>query len=239
MKRGACKLLERLLGDVIEVLGWVLGFKMGKNGGKRVLDRDSIGSYVSSFTLGMQVTLHNEIKAKKVPYKKVVTVPILIEISSQDLVECRSDALQVTDTICRLFLVGASFTQGTIPNIPIGGSINPGGFLLPILLLVMIMVTIVIVAVILVVVVVMIVGVVIVVTIIGVVVVVTIIGFPLFATEVSLDPVFLLVLSVFAMVAAYASRATAIPSVLSCWMTARVMAGATDVDVLLEGILST
>nr|GEY82291.1 hypothetical protein [Tanacetum cinerariifolium] len=43
----------------------------------------------------------------------------------------------------------------------------------------------------------------------------------------------------FAMVAAYASRATAIPSVLSCWMTARVMAGATDVDVLLEGILST
>ncbi|GKF26018.1 hypothetical protein Tco_0081912, partial [Tanacetum coccineum] len=71
---------------------------------------------------------------------------------------------------------GASFTQGTIPSIPIGGSISSKGFLLPILLLVVIIVTVVIVAVILVVVVVAIVGVVIVVTIIGVVVVVTIIG---------------------------------------------------------------
>ncbi|GJS31098.1 hypothetical protein Tco_0491718, partial [Tanacetum coccineum] len=71
---------------------------------------------------------------------------------------------------------GASFTQGTIPSIPIGGSISSEGFLLPILLLVVIIVTVVIVAVILVVVVVAIVGVVIVVTIIGVVVVVTIIG---------------------------------------------------------------
>nr|GFC15618.1 hypothetical protein [Tanacetum cinerariifolium] len=33
---------------------------------------------------------------------------------------------------------GASFTQGTIPSIPISGSISPEGFLLPILLLVMI-----------------------------------------------------------------------------------------------------
>ncbi|GKB42555.1 zinc finger, CCHC-type containing protein [Tanacetum coccineum] len=38
---------------------------------------------------------------------------------------------------------GASFTQGTIPSIPIGGSISPEGFLLPILLLVMIIATIV------------------------------------------------------------------------------------------------
>ncbi|GKF43339.1 hypothetical protein Tco_0129891, partial [Tanacetum coccineum] len=71
---------------------------------------------------------------------------------------------------------GAPFTQGTIPSIPIGGSISFKGFLLPILLLVVIIVMVVIVAVILVVVVVAIVGVVIVVTIIGVVVVVTIIG---------------------------------------------------------------
>nr|GEV70782.1 hypothetical protein [Tanacetum cinerariifolium] len=73
-------------------------------------------------------------------------------------------------------MLGASFTQGTIPSIPIGGSISPEGFLLPILLLVMIMVMVVIVAVILVVVVVAIVGVVIVVITIGVVFVVMIIG---------------------------------------------------------------
>nr|GEU72316.1 hypothetical protein [Tanacetum cinerariifolium] len=71
---------------------------------------------------------------------------------------------------------GESFTQGTILSIPIGGSISPEGFLLPILLLVMIMVMVVIVVVILVVFVVAIFGVVIVVTIIEVVVVVTIIG---------------------------------------------------------------
>nr|GEZ21618.1 hypothetical protein [Tanacetum cinerariifolium] len=65
---------------------------------------------------------------------------------------------------------GASFTQGRIPSIPIGGSISPEGFLLLILLLVMIMVMVFIVAVILVVVV-AIVGVVIVVVIIGIVVV--------------------------------------------------------------------
>ncbi|GKB62435.1 hypothetical protein Tco_0918621 [Tanacetum coccineum] len=88
------------------------------------------------------------------------------------------------DTGCRLFLVagplflqflGASFTQGTVSSIPIVGSISPEGFLPPILLLVVIIVTVVIVAVILVVVVVAIVGVVIVVAIIGVVVVVMII----------------------------------------------------------------
>ncbi|GKC56493.1 hypothetical protein Tco_1084091, partial [Tanacetum coccineum] len=37
-----------------------------------------------------------------------------------------------------LEVLGASFTQGMIPSIPIGGSISPEGFLLPILLLVMI-----------------------------------------------------------------------------------------------------
>ncbi|GJS99245.1 hypothetical protein Tco_0820415 [Tanacetum coccineum] len=37
--------------------------------------------------------------------------------------------------------MGASFTQGMIPSIPIGGSISPKGFLLPILLVVMIIAT--------------------------------------------------------------------------------------------------
>ncbi|GJX04204.1 hypothetical protein Tco_0190120 [Tanacetum coccineum] len=67
---------------------------------------------------------------------------------------------------------GAPFTQGTIPSIPIGGSINPEGFLSSILLLVVIIVTVLIVVVILVVVVIAIVGVVIVVVIIRIVVVV-------------------------------------------------------------------
>ncbi|GJY32132.1 reverse transcriptase domain-containing protein [Tanacetum coccineum] len=56
---------------------------------------------------------------------------------------------------------------------------------------------------------------------------------------ISLGPVFLLGLSAFAMVAACASRAAVIPSVMSCWMAAKVMAGVSDVDVLLGGILST
>nr|GEZ81819.1 hypothetical protein [Tanacetum cinerariifolium] len=49
---------------------------------------------------------------------------------------------------------GASFTQGIVSSISIGGSISPEGFLLPILLLVVIIVTVVIVAVILIVIVV-------------------------------------------------------------------------------------
>ncbi|GKF31870.1 hypothetical protein Tco_0101668, partial [Tanacetum coccineum] len=49
---------------------------------------------------------------------------------------------------------GAPFTQGTIPSIPIGGSVSPEGFLPSILLLVVIVVTFVIVIVILIVVVV-------------------------------------------------------------------------------------
>ncbi|GJT97266.1 F-box protein-like protein [Tanacetum coccineum] len=56
---------------------------------------------------------------------------------------------------------------------------------------------------------------------------------------VSLGPEFLLVLSVFAMLAACASRAAATLSVISCRMAAWVIAGAADVDVLLGGILST
>ncbi|GJR94739.1 hypothetical protein Tco_0266913 [Tanacetum coccineum] len=71
--------------------------------------------------------------------------------------------------VCKVLCDARS--QGTISSIPIGGSISPEGFLPPILLLVVIIVTVVIVAVILVVVVVAIVGVVIVLAIIRVVVV--------------------------------------------------------------------
>ncbi|GKA77726.1 hypothetical protein Tco_0784263, partial [Tanacetum coccineum] len=53
-----------------------------------------------------------------------------------------------------------------------------------------------------------------------------------------LVPVFLLVLSVFAIDAAYAFRAEEMPSLISCRMAAKVMAGVSDVDVLLGGILS-
>ncbi|GJW99149.1 hypothetical protein Tco_0180957 [Tanacetum coccineum] len=52
----------------------------------------------------------------------------------------------------------------------------------------------------------------------------------------SLGPVFLLGLSAFAMVAACASRA-AVKSAISCRRASKVMAGVSDVDVLLGGIL--
>nr|GEV25343.1 hypothetical protein [Tanacetum cinerariifolium] len=67
---------------------------------------------------------------------------------------------------------GASFTHRIVSSIPIGGSINPEGFLLPILLVVVIIVTVVIVVVIFIVIVVAIVRGVIVVAIIRVVVVI-------------------------------------------------------------------
>ncbi|GJU96422.1 hypothetical protein Tco_1321178 [Tanacetum coccineum] len=57
--------------------------------------------------------------------------------------------------------------------------------------------------------------------------------------EVPLVPMFLLVLSVFAIDAACAFRAEEMPSLISCRMAAKVMAGVLDVDVLLGGILST
>ncbi|GJT41434.1 ARID DNA-binding domain-containing protein [Tanacetum coccineum] len=70
--QATCKLLGCLLGDVIEVLGCLLevlgcclGCKMGQNGKKMVTDIDGIDrGCVRSFTLEMQVTLHNEIKQK-------------------------------------------------------------------------------------------------------------------------------------------------------------------------------
>ncbi|GKE04465.1 hypothetical protein Tco_1396483 [Tanacetum coccineum] len=49
-------------------------------------------------------------------------------------------------------------------------------------------------------------------------------------------PVFLLGLLALAIVAACAFRAAAMPSAISCWMTAKVMADVSDVDVFLGGI---
>ncbi|GJZ03384.1 hypothetical protein Tco_0536659, partial [Tanacetum coccineum] len=50
--------------------------------------------------------------------------------------------------------------------------------------------------------------------------------------------VFLLGLLALAIDAACAFRAEEMPSLISCWMEAKVMAGVSDVDVLLGGILS-
>ncbi|GJX39076.1 hypothetical protein Tco_0252379, partial [Tanacetum coccineum] len=63
--------------------------------------------------------------------------------------------------------------------------------------------------------------------------------FPVFATGVPVGPVFLLGLLALAIDAACAFRAEEMPSLISCWMAAKVMAGVSDVDVLLGGILST
>ncbi|GKF03712.1 hypothetical protein Tco_0030635 [Tanacetum coccineum] len=57
------------------------------------------------------------------------------------------------DTAGSYVMQGAPFIQGTIPSIPVGGSISPEGFLLLVLLLVVIIVTVVVVIVILIVVV--------------------------------------------------------------------------------------
>ncbi|GJV55388.1 hypothetical protein Tco_1456393 [Tanacetum coccineum] len=54
-----------------------------------------------------------------------------------------------------------------------------------------------------------------------------------------LVPVFLLGLLALAIDAACAFRAEEMPSLISCRMAAKVMAGVSDVDVLLGGILST
>ncbi|GKG24691.1 hypothetical protein Tco_0395319, partial [Tanacetum coccineum] len=51
--------------------------------------------------------------------------------------------------------------------------------------------------------------------------------------------VFPLGLLALATVAACAFRVEEMPSIISCWMAAKVMASVLDVDVLLGGILST
>ncbi|GJV92000.1 hypothetical protein Tco_1539813 [Tanacetum coccineum] len=58
-------------------------------------------------------------------------------------------------------------------------------------------------------------------------------------TRVPVGPVFLLGLLALTIVAACAFRAEEMPSVISCWMAAKVMVGVSDVDILLGGILST
>ncbi|GKF41029.1 hypothetical protein Tco_0124371, partial [Tanacetum coccineum] len=51
---------------------------------------------------------------------------------------------------------------------------------------------------------------------------------------VPVGPVFLLGLLSLVIDAACAFRAEEMPSLISCWMAAKVMAGVSDVDVLLE-----
>ncbi|GJR43879.1 hypothetical protein Tco_1311982 [Tanacetum coccineum] len=63
-------------------------------------------------------------------------------------------ACPTLDSAGSYVMQGAPFIQGTIPSIPVGGSISPEGFLLPVMLLVVIIVTVVVVIVILIVVVV-------------------------------------------------------------------------------------
>ncbi|GKB19108.1 hypothetical protein Tco_0853031, partial [Tanacetum coccineum] len=62
---------------------------------------------------------------------------------------------------------------------------------------------------------------------------------PFLATGVLFVPVFLLGLLALTIDAACAFRVEEMPSLISCRMAAKVMAGVSDVDVLLGGILST
>nr|GEX20233.1 hypothetical protein [Tanacetum cinerariifolium] len=157
-----------------------------------------------------------------------------------------------------------SAVLGTISGIPIGGNVSLERFLLPILLVVMIIVMVVIVAVILVVVIVAIVEVVIVVTIIEVAVVVTIIVVIGVFDIIKLSTRTILIgqepfqfspgdlvgllysnrfvigilpgqgILVFSMLTACAYRAAKTLSATSFLMSSRFMAGASDIDVLLE-----
>ncbi|GJR76816.1 putative reverse transcriptase domain-containing protein [Tanacetum coccineum] len=172
---------------------------------------------------------------------------------------------------------GASFTQGTISSIPIGGSICPEGFLLPVLVVVVIIVTVVIVIVILIVVdddviplmktfhkfsgvVVHVWGIDPVQSVSKLVAekspnvslkihflsecVEQLCNFRLRSSDfqfegntywtghlrVLVGPVFLLGLLALTIVAACAFRAEEMPSVISCWMAAKVMVGVSDVE---------
>ncbi|GJR55313.1 hypothetical protein Tco_1405834 [Tanacetum coccineum] len=135
-----------------------------------------------------------------------------------------------------------------ISSISVGGSIIFEGFLSSILLVVVIIVMVVFVVVVLVVVVIAIVGVVIVVMFRIVVVVgvssifklsfVIVDSFSCYWSSACLG-FFEFSLSIFAIDAACAFRAKEMPSLISCRMAAKVMAGVSDVDVLLGGILST
>ncbi|GKC86810.1 hypothetical protein Tco_1147459 [Tanacetum coccineum] len=119
-----------------------------------------------------------------------------------------------------------------ISSIPVGSSISPEGFLSSILLVVVIIVMVVIV----------IVRVVIIVVFIGIVVGVGVSSIfkPSFMIiGVPVGPVFLLGLLSLAIDAACTFRVEEMPSLISCWTAAKVMASVSDVDVLLGGILST
>ncbi|GJX11614.1 hypothetical protein Tco_0201473 [Tanacetum coccineum] len=163
-----------------------------------------------------------------------------------DLTITRKEACRAYQEIFRIMddgWKGASFIQGMIPSIPIGGSISLEGFLLPVLLLVVIIVM------------------------VGIVIVIfdsvvdevslyppsafvfrsllscieyafyyadpLTLGYVVASSQrVPVGPMFLLGLLLLAIDAACAFRAEEMPSLISCWMAAKVMAGVSDVDSL-------
>ncbi|GKF32708.1 hypothetical protein Tco_0102506 [Tanacetum coccineum] len=150
----------------------------------------------------------------------------------------------VTPNSARSCVMQSTFPTKGMRSIISTVSISLEDFLSSILLRMVLIVAVVIVMVIWVVIFVnVIVGVVIVVAIIRVVVFVTIIGIVvvigIVVIVVLLVPVFLLGLLALAINATCAFRAEKMPSLISCRMAAKVMAGVSDVDILLGGILST
>ncbi|GJW79067.1 hypothetical protein Tco_0140749 [Tanacetum coccineum] len=163
-----------------------------------------------------------------------------VPLAQQDLGPKKGDCKDLSD-------VGLQLHTRGISSIPIGGSISPEGFLLPVLLLVVIIVTVVIV--------------------IASFDVVGYVGGFLqslrlrgsnisfntsgsrailigqesfqFCLGIPVGSVFLLGLLALAIIAACTSRAVAMPLAISCWMAAKVIAGVSDVYILLGGILST
>ncbi|GJS32110.1 hypothetical protein Tco_0530492 [Tanacetum coccineum] len=135
-------------------------------------------------------------------------------------------AISTLDSANSCVMQGASCTQRAVSMV-IFGRISPNSFLSSMLLLVVIIVMVVFVVVIWVVIFVNVIVGVIIVVVFGIVVVVPLV------------PVFLLGLLALAIDAACAFRAEEMPSLISCRMAAKVMAGVSDVDVLLGGILST
>ncbi|GJX48294.1 hypothetical protein Tco_0273484 [Tanacetum coccineum] len=113
------------------------------------------------------------------------------------------------DSARSYMMQGASFTQGTISSIPIGGSISPEGFLPSIMLLVVVIITVVIVIVILIVVVVDDVSLILKLSF------VIIVTFPSILLGIPVGPVFLLGLLALVIVTACVSRAAAMPSVIT------------------------
>ncbi|GJV68197.1 hypothetical protein Tco_1483706 [Tanacetum coccineum] len=132
------------------------------------------------------------------------------------------------------WLIFVSADSWTISSIPIGGSISPEGFLLPVLLLVVIIVTVVIVIVILIVLLMLFP----LSSKLSVMVIASCTNLLYYLSSVGRSCSYCGLLSTFHD-AAVLLELSEMPSLISCWMAAKVMAGVSDIDVLLGGILST